>query len=90
MRPPGTAKIRLFSTTTPIQPGVLTTVDLGDTSGTFTPFILAQPEQLTKDKLHMVKNSQDTKVIDLWSLGAKKGEKISVFRERRLRTDRET
>lgn len=73
---PGTTKIHLFSTTTPIQPGILTMVDLGDTSSTFSPFVLAQPVQPGEDKLHLpsVKNTQDVKVVDLRSLGFQKGE----------------
>jgi len=62
-------------------------VDLGDTSGKFTPFMLAPPEQPGKDKLHipLAKNSQDAKVVDLQSLGfTKKGEIFSIFRERRV------
>lgn len=57
-------------------------VDLGDTSGTFAPFVLAQSEQLGKDELHTppAKNSQDAMVVDLQSLGFKKGEQASVFR----------
>jgi hypothetical protein len=57
-------------------------VDLGDTSGTFAPFVLAQSEQLGKDELHTpsAKNSQDAKVVDLWSLGFKKDEQVSIFR----------
>ena len=83
---PGPAKIRVFSTITPIQPGVLTMVDLGDTSSAFAPFALAQPEQLGEYKLHIppAKNTQDANLVDLRSLGLKKGEPFSVFRECRL------
>ena len=79
-------KIHLFSTITPIQPGVLTIVDLGDTSGAFSPLILA--EQPGKDSLNLpippAKDSEDTNVVDLRSLGFKKGKLVSVFEECRL------
>ena len=73
MRPVPT-NIHLFSTTTPIQPGVLTMVDLGDTSGAFTPLMPVQP--VDEDNHHILPaiNSQD--VVDLRSLGFKKGELI--------------
>ena len=60
-------------------------VDLGDTSSTFAPFMLAQPELPGNIKLRIppVKNTQpeDAKVVDLRSLGFKKGEPFSVIRE---------
>ena len=87
---PGPTKIRLFSTITPIQPGVLTMVDLGDTSSTFAPFVPAQPAQLDdseyKHHIPSAKNTQDAtgKVVDLRSLGLTKGEPFSIFGECRL------
>lgn len=70
-------KIHLFSTATPIQPGVLTIVDLGDTSGAFSPFTLAPvtvagwPDE---DKVRPAKCGPVAPVVDLQSLQSKKGE----------------
>ena len=54
-------------------------VDLGDTSTAFAPFM--KPGE---DKSHIPpatgKDSQDVKVVDLQSLGFKKGELFSIFR----------
>lgn len=44
-------KLRTFSNVTPIQPGMITVVDLGDTSRTLGPFVVSpQPQQLGEDR----------------------------------------
>ena len=73
-------KPRTFSNITPIQPGMVTMVDLGDTSRTLGPFVVpTQPLlQLGEDqsRLRFPHNSVPVPMIDL-----KKLKKKSQFRE---------
>ena len=66
-------------------------VDLGDTSGAFSPLILAEQagEDSVKLPIPPAKDSEDTNVVDLRSLGFKKGKLVSVSRECRLLTARD-
>jgi hypothetical protein len=70
-------KIHLFSMTTPIRPGVVTYIDLGDTKHSFPP---AQVERPVDVNVPMpLADSRGTPMVDLRSLMAiKRGESIHI------------
>ncbi|KAI9456350.1 hypothetical protein BJY52DRAFT_560465 [Lactarius psammicola] len=73
-------KLRTFSNVTPIQPGMITMVDLGDTSRTLGPFVVStHPHQhLDEDQARLLftPNSMPAPMIDLRKITQLHGEGV--------------